>query len=643
MQHSADLLTSLSELTYGPSEIYSDTSKPEAAYRSLRRSLLKKYRPPKGNPAADSVALNKFIACNDACRNFSLRQTRLYDDMVDGEVCASFDRLAFDGPDLRFSSDALGRRMALGSGMNVGSTTENFYSKLFDSTLTYTHSESIHLLRWATRYDARWIDAIMTTWHQRGALRVRGSNLSFAVKNSDESRTICTEPVLQMLFQLAAGAIIEEALLREFRIDLSRQPALNAELARVGSIDGAFGTIDLTSASDMMALTLCKAKMPDYLYRLFLKLRSPETKLPNGQWIKLEMMSSMGNGFTFPLQTYLFASVVMACYRVLGLKAKYRRGTPANFGVFGDDIVVEKSAYEFVTWTLERYGFLVNRAKSFNSGPFRESCGKDYFNGHDIRGVYLKDLQHVHHYFSLHNRLAAYNNRHLNCEMVNAVLRSIREAIPTYLRFEVDPRRYTAVDSCFAAGYGYMCGAPDIETAKRAAGDLTKDLAAYVNGIRARGGIKRRSGLARVKLFGAWYYARDVIKLYAWYAQWAQLGPKSDNSRCFSNTAKLCGWHAELRTARRILHGSYPVLVRRSVRQDVVSNVKGGRPTGYLRNDAGLHLAFLGGFVDSSGLATLREKDVAPSYKVVFVKDFYDKNPRLEFSESTAGGWYLRW
>jgi hypothetical protein len=50
-------------------------------------------------------------------------------------------------------------------------------------------------------------------------------------------------------------------------------------------------------------------------------------------------------------------------------------------------------------------GMKVNAEKSFFEGPFRESCGADYFNGFPVRGVYCKKLSTLQDRVSLVNRL----------------------------------------------------------------------------------------------------------------------------------------------------------------------------------------------------------------------------------------------
>jgi len=114
----------------------------------------------------------------------------------------------------------------------------------------------------------------------------------------------------------------------------------------------------------------------------------------------------MGNGFTFPLQTFFFACVVRAAYRALDIKIeKPSKETLGNYGVYGDDIIVDAKAYDLVCHYLTLCGFTVNSHKSFNKGVFRESCGADFFRGQPIRGVYCKGLHTVHERYVLLNRL----------------------------------------------------------------------------------------------------------------------------------------------------------------------------------------------------------------------------------------------
>jgi hypothetical protein len=97
----------------------------------------------------------------------------------------------------------------------------------------------------------------------------------------------------------------------------------------------------------------------------------------------------MGNGFTFELETIIFAALTCAAVRkggglgVLGV----------DVFVFGDDIIMPTVRFAEVDPVLRFFGFTLNKEKSFfGNEPFRESCGGDYFDGFAVRGYYLKQL-----------------------------------------------------------------------------------------------------------------------------------------------------------------------------------------------------------------------------------------------------------
>jgi len=191
-----------------------------------------------------------------------------------------------------------------------------------------------------------------------------------------------------MYFQLGLGAVLERRL-QSIGIDLSSQPEVNRLLAYAGSKSGSFCTIDLSSASDSISLRMCKKFLPKELYYILVKLRSPAT-LIGGERKHLNMLSTMGNGFTFPLQTIIFSCLIRAVYRSLDLPLL--NGRYLTWSCFGDDLIVLNSAFRSVCRLLDILGFSTNSKKTFSEGPFRESCGSDWFNGQPVRGVYIRSL-----------------------------------------------------------------------------------------------------------------------------------------------------------------------------------------------------------------------------------------------------------
>lgn len=380
---------------------------------SLSHSFLKK-NVDEISDQADAACLSLFLEANSRCAVVPLGPQELFMDLVWHEVIRCFDKLFHYGPNLRFDSSDFDRGCGVGPGASLQASSDDFYSKLFAGVHSYTNSLLPLMYRRYISSDPKWQAAELLRSTRYGSSCVRGNRLSFVPKTTAISRSICTEPVLNMFFQKGVGSVLEQVLRSDFKIDLSTQPELNRRLARKGSIDGSFGTIDLKSASDSISHRLLRQILPGYILSRLEQCRSPYVQLPNGDVVELHMISSMGNGFTFPLQTLLFSVIVKSVYRTLGIPICYNYGKgddkePGNFGVFGDDIIVRKDAYDSVTRALKMFGFVVNDDKSFNVGLFRESCGGDYWAGSDVRGVYLKTLSCEADAYSIINRLVRWS------------------------------------------------------------------------------------------------------------------------------------------------------------------------------------------------------------------------------------------
>lgn len=404
------LLADLS-ITDPAEPLSSDMSSQRVARLLLSRSFYKKLAP-FGSPQADQNALEKFCATNDrvgAFEGFAATNEveSLFYDYFKDNFRKSLD--PGEGP-LAFDLSWIRETMDVGPGSNQKSDSRHMVSKLFESSISYVNPHLVTLYRGALVETGLWADAEMQRFHRFGFTRVDGGKLFFAPKNAEISRTCCTEPLLEMLFQKAVGAFIEARLARHFGIRLDMQPSLNRELARLGSIDGSFATIDLASASDSISLVLIRDLMKDDFLKAVLLGSSMRTAvLPDGRQIKLSMVSTMGNGFTFPLQTLIFACAVRACYQLMDLPSDNPR---TQFGVFGDDIIVHRNVYDFICRMLTKLGFEVNRDKSYGAGLFRESCGGDYFAGVNVRGVYVTSLESPQQVISLVNRLLRWSAAH---------------------------------------------------------------------------------------------------------------------------------------------------------------------------------------------------------------------------------------
>jgi len=205
-------------------------------------------------------------------------------------------------------------------------------------------------------------------------------NVMFTVpKKADIDRCACKEPDINMFLQKGVGNLLRSSL-RSVNINLNDQ-SINRSFARLGSITNQLATLDLSSASDSVTLGLVELMLPECWYTLLEALRSPITVI-DGVEHRNEMFSSMGNGFTFELESLLFWALAKA--------TAYHRGISGVISVYGDDLIVPTAVAHDLMWVLNCFGFEVNSSKSFVDGPFRESCGGHYSNGHDITPFYLK-------------------------------------------------------------------------------------------------------------------------------------------------------------------------------------------------------------------------------------------------------------
>ncbi len=236
----------------------------------------------------------------------------------------------------------------------------------------------------------------------------------FVPKNAKTDRSICVEPLLNSFFQKGVGVYIRDRLAL-VNVDL-RDQTRNQKMACFGSTHGTLATVDLSMASDCIARELVWNLLP-YGWAEFLdKLRTGTVRLPKAvdqemiadygmigiiepdKPYTLEKFSSMGNGYTFELETLIFYGIAFACVKHLDRDADVNQ-----VSVYGDDIIIPVSAFELLKRVLSFCGFTFNESKSFSTTGFRESCGADYLFGFDIRPFYQKTLISDRTLYTMHN------------------------------------------------------------------------------------------------------------------------------------------------------------------------------------------------------------------------------------------------
>lgn len=217
---------------------------------------------------------------------------------------------------------------------------------------------------------------------------VLGNRFTTVPKDATQHRGICVEPSLNVTHQLHVGGVIRERLSMQ-GIDLNFGQPVHQRLAEQASKTLEIATIDLSSASDTVSLELCRLILPSLWLDLLESLRSPFTRIKkNGEriWHKNAKFSSMGNGFTFELETLIFFSLAKAVEEFSGSKSSVVK-------VYGDDIIVDSWLAKLLVPALRFFGFKTNDRKTFiDDTPFRESCGSDYYRGVNVRGHYLESI-----------------------------------------------------------------------------------------------------------------------------------------------------------------------------------------------------------------------------------------------------------
>jgi len=207
-------------------------------------------------------------------------------------------------------------------------------------------------------------------------------------------RIIAIEPTCMQYMQQAISERIvrylEGSSLRDM-IGFTDQ-APNQRMAREGSLSGDLATLDLSEASDRVSNQLVRVLCQHFphLSDGVDATRSRKADVPGHGVIRLAKYASMGSALCFPIEAMVFLTIVfIGIQRSLNRQLTSRdfESFAGRVRVYGDDIIVPVESVSSVISALEDFGLLVNRDKSFWTGKFRESCGKDYYAGDDVSVV----------------------------------------------------------------------------------------------------------------------------------------------------------------------------------------------------------------------------------------------------------------
>jgi hypothetical protein len=221
-------------------------------------------------------------------------------------------------------------------------------------------------------------------------------------------RIIAVEPTCVQYMQQGVLEVIVQEIARDYYASNlvgfeSQEP--NQRLAREGSITGALATLDLSEASDRVSnqhvrLLLSRHKI---LRDLVDATRSRKADVPGFGVVRLAKFASMGSALCFPFEALVFTTIIfVGIERALKRPLTHRdvKSLVGKVRVYGDDIIVPTDYVTSVIEELEAFGLRVNSDKSYWTGRFRESCGKEFFDGADVsiarcRRTFPESTQHV--------------------------------------------------------------------------------------------------------------------------------------------------------------------------------------------------------------------------------------------------------
>jgi hypothetical protein len=226
-------------------------------------------------------------------------------------------------------------------------------------------------------------------------------------KTMKTPRVIAIEPTaMQYVQQGLAEALVRAMARKTLRHSREANPlrhligfddqSPNRRMARDGSTsDGGLATLDLSEASDRVSNQLVRLMFKNYSHLAagVDACRSRKADVPGHGIIRLAKFASMGSALTFPIEAMVFLAIIFLGIEKERSRPVTRKDVYAFVGsvrVFGDDLIVPERYVHSVIEQLETFGFRVNLSKSFWAGRFRESCGREFYDGQDVSIVKVR-------------------------------------------------------------------------------------------------------------------------------------------------------------------------------------------------------------------------------------------------------------
>lgn len=382
-----------------------DFSSLEAARSSLLiRELYSKYDDGKPSEEKSSTTWKRFQEAEVQCQNTNRHfyETANRDPFWVGVRRRIWSALG------AFNWDTAARYFGFGPGSTTRLTRREAFAAYKYSGIPESTVGNAVLASCAIRMIPLWNQSVRSSAEELGidglVSLVPGNSVIAVPKNYKTDRTIAKEPCMNIYVQKGIGRCIRKRLY-QVGINLDDQTK-NQKAALQGSRDGLLATVDLSMASDTLSYEVVSWLLPNDWWWALEQSRSPVGVLPSGDVVKYQKFSSMGNGYTFELETLIFWAITQQACR----PNVEERDT--SVVVYGDDIIVPSVHYEELCKRLQQAGFTPNLTKSFSEGPYRESCGKHYYSGADVTPFYVRrPVQELDRLFLLHNNLKRWGGR----------------------------------------------------------------------------------------------------------------------------------------------------------------------------------------------------------------------------------------
>jgi hypothetical protein len=274
------------------------------------------------------------------------------------------------------------------------SSNAKWDSHTWTARLQRVFSAGTHLI--PNRRYIGWLESDLNVLEPGAEVPVRVITVPKTLKTP---RIIAIEPtpmqyMQQGLLRSFLNAFLEDGFLSRVVGFNDQEP--NRELAHQGSHSGDLATLDLSEASDRVSNQHVLAMFEDWplLSEAIQATRSRKADVPGHGVIRLAKYASMGSALCFPVEAMVFLTIIF-----LGIERELntplcRETVSKRFSdkvrVFGDDLIVPRDYVLSVVHELDAFGHKVNMGKSFWTGRFRESCGREYYDGHDVSIVKVR-------------------------------------------------------------------------------------------------------------------------------------------------------------------------------------------------------------------------------------------------------------